>query len=253
MLNKEEARIALRRERSAMCASERRSIDEAIAKAVLALDAWQRAHTIYAYLSFGTEVSTRDLIEEAWRADKVVALPRCVPGTRSMRWFAVESFDGLQKSSFGVEEPVPHLHREIDARGGGGSRADGHGGARGGRTGGCADARNDTPDGGRGSARGGGRADGRGVARNDAPTDAPSAGSIALVPGLAFDARGFRLGYGGGFYDGFICDFTGTTVGLCRSRFLLDDLALRGLLEPHDAAVDMVVTEHGCHAWDRLS
>ncbi|MBR3317594.1 MAG: 5-formyltetrahydrofolate cyclo-ligase [Atopobiaceae bacterium] len=218
MLNKEEARIAFRHERSAMCASERRSIDETIAKAVLALDAWQRAHMVYTYLSFGAEVSTRALIEEAWKADKVVALPRCVPGTRSMRWYAVESFDGLQKSSFGVEEPVPHLHREIDARGGGG-----------------------------------GRADGRGVARNDAPTDAPFAGSIALVPGLAFDARGFRLGYGGGFYDGFICDFTGTTVGLCRSGFLFDDLALRGLLEPHDAAVDMVVTEHGCHARDWLS
>lgn len=197
MLNKEEARIAFRHERSAMCASERRSIDEAIAKAVLTLDAWQRAHIVYTYLSFGTEVSTRDLIEEAWNAHKVVALPRCVPGTRSMRWFAVESFEGLQKSSFGVEEPVPHLHREVDAR--------------------------------------------------------VSAQSIALVPGLAFDERGFRLGYGGGFYDGFICDFGGTSMGLCRSRFLLDDLALRGLLEPHDAAVDMVVTEHGCHARDRLS
>ena len=66
---------------------------------------------------------------------------------------------------------------------------------------------------------------------------------IALVPGLMFDHRGYRLGYGGGFYDSFLSSFAGTSVGLCREAQLVDSLAALGALEPHDRAVDLVVTE----------
>ena len=38
---------------------------------------------------------------------------------------------------------------------------------------------------------------------------------ICIVPGLCFDAMGFRLGYGKGYYDRFLSGFSGVTVGLC--------------------------------------
>ena len=66
--------------------------------------------------------------------------------------------------------------------------------------------------------------------------------ALALVPGLAFDGRGYRLGYGGGFYDSFLGGFYGYAVGLVRSAFFFDELAC---LEPHDLAVDCVVSERG--------
>lgn len=69
--------------------------------------------------------------------------------------------------------------------------------------------------------------------------------ALALVPGLAFDARGYRLGYGGGFYDAFLRDFAGVSVGLCRSAMLLESLAALGATEPHDLPVGLVVTEMG--------
>ncbi|WP_293674234.1 5-formyltetrahydrofolate cyclo-ligase, partial [uncultured Parolsenella sp.] len=71
------------------------------------------------------------------------------------------------------------------------------------------------------------------------------ADALALVPGLAFDARGYRLGYGGGFYDAFLRDFAGMSVGLCRSAMLLESLAALGATEPHDLPVGLVVTEMG--------
>lgn len=71
------------------------------------------------------------------------------------------------------------------------------------------------------------------------------ADALALVPGLAFDARGYRLGYGGGFYDAFLHDFAGMSVGLCRSAMLLESLAALGATEPHDLPVGLVVTEMG--------
>lgn len=67
--------------------------------------------------------------------------------------------------------------------------------------------------------------------------------AVALVPGLAFDCAGYRIGYGGGFYDAFLSEFPGTSVGLCRGVALKDDLRALGVLDAHDAAADTVVTD----------
>ena len=61
---------------------------------------------------------------------------------------------------------------------------------------------------------------------------------LALVPGLVFDARGYRLGYGGGYYDAFLKDFTGTSFGLCRRAFYLTELPF---LDEHDVPVNRVI------------
>lgn len=67
--------------------------------------------------------------------------------------------------------------------------------------------------------------------------------ALALVPALAFDERGYRLGYGGGFYDVFLARFPGVSVGLARRVALVPSLGAFDVLEPHDRAVDLVVSE----------
>ena len=67
--------------------------------------------------------------------------------------------------------------------------------------------------------------------------------SVALVPGLAFDEMDNRLGYGGGFYDAFLKQFRGVSIGLCRDAALMSSLADMGVLETHDRAVGIVATE----------
>jgi 5-formyltetrahydrofolate cyclo-ligase len=67
---------------------------------------------------------------------------------------------------------------------------------------------------------------------------------IALVPGATFDRGGYRIGYGGGYYDVFLAAFPGTTVGLCRECQLSERLTC---LDAHDVAVQAVVTER--RAW----
>ena len=64
---------------------------------------------------------------------------------------------------------------------------------------------------------------------------------ICIVPGLVFDLSGHRLGYGKGYYDRFLKDFTGYSVGLVYSEFILDKLPC----EPTDRAVDLMITERG--------
>ena len=66
---------------------------------------------------------------------------------------------------------------------------------------------------------------------------------LALVPGLAFDRAGGRLGRGGGYYDRWLSAFPGLRVALCRQAVLCD--ALPRL--PHDLGVDLVITETGLY------
>lgn len=62
---------------------------------------------------------------------------------------------------------------------------------------------------------------------------------LALVPALAYDCHGMRLGRGCGYYDRYLEKFLGVTVGLCRDALLQTDLPV----EPHDLPVDVVLTE----------
>ena len=63
---------------------------------------------------------------------------------------------------------------------------------------------------------------------------------VVLVPGLAFDRRGYRLGHGQGYFDRFLARVPKTTrtVGLAFRFQLLDCLPTA----PHDHAVQTVLT-----------
>jgi len=63
----------------------------------------------------------------------------------------------------------------------------------------------------------------------------------AVVPGVAFDSRGGRLGYGGGFYDRYLEDIASgvPVIGLCYDVQVVEEVPV----EDHDRLVDIVVTE----------
>jgi 5-formyltetrahydrofolate cyclo-ligase len=62
---------------------------------------------------------------------------------------------------------------------------------------------------------------------------------LCIVPALAFDSNGFRLGFGKGYYDRFLSNTNISTVGICYDGCVFEEL-------PHgkfDRKVDMIVTE----------
>lgn len=153
-----------------------------------ASDAFAASPLVFAYCSVGSEVDTHALIEEALRQGKTVALPRAVPGTRTMAWHAIGSLADTAPGFAGIPEPADDAATRIDA-------------------------------------------------------DDADARALALVPGLIFDIHGFRLGYGGGFYDTFLATFPGRSLGLIRERQLIDDLGKYGAQEPFDRPVGLVASE----------
>ena len=178
------------RERSALDEHLRMEIDSSIFLQLKETEAYGRAEVLFAYLNIGSEVDTRQIITCAWAAGKTVALPRVVEGERgAMKWYAIDSLAGLERSSLGVDEPVADPAREVDP--------------------------------------------------------GATSAALALIPGLSFDEAGYRLGYGGGYYDSFLADFPGASAGLCRSAQLMHSLAEIGVLEEHDMPVGLVVSEQG--------
>ncbi|CEG27863.1 5-formyltetrahydrofolate cyclo-ligase [Bacillus sp. B-jedd] len=62
---------------------------------------------------------------------------------------------------------------------------------------------------------------------------------LLIVPGVAFSTNGFRLGFGGGYYDRFLAGYSGKTVSLAFSCQLIDKLPV----EVHDIPVGRIITE----------
>lgn len=77
-----------------------------------------------------------------------------------------------------------------------------------------------------------------GISEPDGEAVEPSVLDLVIVPAMAYDRSCKRLGRGGGFYDRLLCGIDATTVGVCIDGNLYDNLPV----EPHDMAVDYVVT-----------
>lgn len=67
---------------------------------------------------------------------------------------------------------------------------------------------------------------------------------LAVIPGLAFDLQGGRIGYGGGFYDRFFSnsDINIKKIALAYEFQILEEIPL----EDHDIAIDSIITENRC-------
>lgn len=62
---------------------------------------------------------------------------------------------------------------------------------------------------------------------------------LAILPGVAFDKKGVRLGYGKGVFDHLLKNFKGIKIGLAYAFQIVDKLSK----EKHDLVVDLLVTD----------
>lgn len=159
--------------------------DNAILRHLAALSAYRECSTLLCYVSIGSEIDTIPILEDAWSKGKQVAVPYCVPDTRIIEFYVIESMNDLAPGTYGVREPNP----------------------------------------------------------NEAIKLTGFANSLCILPGLAFDNKGYRLGYGGGYYDRFLSgSFAGSpTVGLCYGVCTVERL-VRGAF---DRPCDYLITETG--------
>ena len=71
----------------------------------------------------------------------------------------------------------------------------------------------------------------------------PETLEVVLLPGLAFDKRGFRVGYGKGYYDRFLAGTRALRIGLCFDFQRVEEIPA----QEFDLAADVVLTEKGLY------
>ena len=78
------------------------------------------------------------------------------------------------------------------------------------------------------------------------PVADPGSIDFALIPGVAFDGTGGRLGYGAGYYDRLLAGGLADHAPLVSGAFEAQ-IVDRVPVDPHDVRVDLVVTEAGMY------
>ena len=190
-------RARMKKERASLPMERRRAADKRILSSVTSHPLYGQAEEIYCYISFGEEVSTRELVEYSLKMGKKVAAPKILVDNfapageampkdtpLSMEFYYISSLEELKEGYYGILEPP---------------------------TGG--DARS-------------GQAQGRNV--------------LVVMPGLAFDRQGGRIGYGMGFYDAYLMRRPSY-----RRMALAYDMQLLGHIpaETHDIRPEIIITE----------
>ncbi len=150
---KREKKRALRKEvlarRDAMSVEKRKMADMAMADRIIGHQWFYRAEVVLAFVNYGSEISTEDIILEALAKRKKVFVPK-IEG-EDMIFYRINSLIELKEGYKGIREPEGNTECfDYEA---------------------CKEAR-----------------------------------MLLLMPGVAFDIYGNRMGYGKGFYDRFLAD-----------------------------------------------
>lgn len=160
----------------------RKEFDRAICEKIKRLVSYRHADIVLSYSPLRYEVNVSDINRHTIQNQKILGLPKCLPGAPLMEFKQVKSLDDLEKGNYSICEP-----------------------------------------------------------KESCPPILLSAQNnpICIIPAVVFDKKGFRIGYGKGYYDRFLGAHNITKIGVAYSQFITDDLP-QGR---YDLAVDVIVTE----------
>lgn len=158
--------------------------DHEIINRLLASSEWKNAGTVMLSASFGTEINTAPIINNAINSGKTVLLPVCVPDDHSMIIREINNYyNDTETGFYGIPEPKAVCPEFKDFQ----------------------------------------------------------VIDFVLVPGITFTKKGYRLGYGGGYYDRFLSKLSEQceTVGIVREDLLSVTLPV----DQFDIPVKIIFTE----------
>lgn len=170
--------------RDALSREEQRRASCLITERLLGHQWFYRADMLLCYVSYGSELDTRELIREALRLGKQVYVPRVLQEHR-MDFYRIQKPEELEPGFHGIPEPP------VTAPVYPGVRTAGH-------------------------------TENNEASAQCAGTLPGSNGkqALMLMPGVAFDLYGNRLGYGGGYYDRYLAarpEFQTYSIGIGHS------------------------------------
>lgn len=82
------------------------AMDYEIYNKLVTSELYLKAKNIFIYLSFGSEIETKDIINKALDDKKEVYIPKTYKDDKSMKAIRLTSFNDLKKNSMGILEPI---------------------------------------------------------------------------------------------------------------------------------------------------
>ncbi|MGL5437680.1 MAG: 5-formyltetrahydrofolate cyclo-ligase [Lachnospiraceae bacterium] len=104
--NKKQLRQELIKQRGLLPDAYCKAADQAIAAHILELEAYQRANTIFCFVSTAEEITTLPVFEHAWANKKRTGVPLCT-GKGVMEVREIKSMNDLLPGHYGIQEPSP--------------------------------------------------------------------------------------------------------------------------------------------------
>lgn len=238
--DKKALRSELRARRKALSPGQREELSLAAQNNILASAEWKRAQSVALYMAMPEEADTALLLHAAWDAGKHVQLPFCFPLEKGrMEFYPCSGLYELKPGPFGILEPDLSLiaAKQTPEECGICSFENGP-------------ALEDSPAPGeslpKASPAGGvyPALTTSGSSASTAPAVPAPPPDLIVVPGVAFDRHGYRLGMGGGYYDRLFArpEYTRSTrIGLAFGFQLVDFLPG----EDWDLPIHALSTERG--------
>ncbi|MCH1624932.1 5-formyltetrahydrofolate cyclo-ligase [Fredinandcohnia quinoae] len=87
---------------------------KSITEKIITLPEWNHAKTIGITISGKHEVNTEELIKMAWKANRRVVVPKCIPSTKKLVFREITSFSQLEVVFYGLKEPIEDQTKEVD-------------------------------------------------------------------------------------------------------------------------------------------
>ena len=92
--------------RDSLNIKEKEIMDNKIFNELISTDLYKKAKSIFIYLSFGTEIDTNKIINNALQDKKEVYIPKIYKTDKSMKAIRLSSFEDLKENSMGILEPI---------------------------------------------------------------------------------------------------------------------------------------------------
>ena len=166
--------------------AKKEDMDKKIADKLYESKYYKEAKNIFIYISYDSEINTKEIINRALIDNKKVYVPRTEFKTRLMDAVEIASLDNLIESEYGILEPAmeePHIE--------------------------------------------------------------PDELDLIVVPGVAFDINGGRMGYGAGFYDRYFKKISKDRIEKIKKLALAYDFQIleKIPMDEQDVPVNYIITE----------
>ena len=108
---KKEIRAEVKKHRKEATAEQVQRNSDLICEKFLALPEYKETDTVFAYIDCKNEVQTRKVIEQCWKDQKTVAVPKVFG--KIMKFYKISSYEDLEDGYFGIREPKHEELQEI--------------------------------------------------------------------------------------------------------------------------------------------